>query len=60
MGEQLMFINKVDENVPTRLSDAVQLVELTFFIWITDRPVILCQSIEFIITAVDKEYRSKA
>ena len=50
----------MDENVPTRLSDAVQLVELTFFTWITDRPVILCQSIEFIITAVDKEYQSKA
>ena len=47
----------MDENVPTRLSDAVQLVELTFS---TDRPVILCQSIEFIITAVDKEYQSKA
>ena len=50
----------MDENVPTRLSDAVQLVELTFFTWITDRPVILCQSIEFIIAAVDKEYQSKA
>ena len=50
----------MDENVPTRLSDAVQLVELTFSTWITDRPVILCKIIGILITAVDKEYRSKA
>ena len=48
-----------NENVPMRLSDAVQLVELTFSTWVMDRPVILCKSIEMIITTVDKEYRFK-
>lgn len=45
-----------------RLSDAVQLVGLTFSTWIMDRPAVLRESIEIIIKKehVVKEDRSRA